>query len=129
MENQHQNPVNLPAVIQLWRKAGVDFDCDGKSSLGQLLEIGGYFPLCKVEDRLPLSRNSLYQWSRGNGDSELTSCFMPIRGRRQGRAITILLDLVRLNELLTIQVQCRIAGPIPQNQGVATRPAITQEPK
>jgi len=54
--------------MRLWRKAGVDFDRGCKSTLDQLLEIGGYFPLSKVQGRLPLSRNSMYQWSRGYGE-------------------------------------------------------------
>ena len=90
--------------MQLWRKAGVDFDCGTKSTLAQLLELGGFFPLSKVRDRLPISRNCLYQLSRGQGDEALTSCVKPIRVKEQGRAITILVDVVRLNDLLSAQV-------------------------
>lgn len=32
-------------------------DYGGGSSLSQLLELGGYFPLSEVRDRLPISRH------------------------------------------------------------------------
>ena len=122
MENIRQNPETPPAVMQLWRKAGVDFDCGCKSSIANLLEIGGYFQLCKVEDRLPLSRNRLYQWSRGESGDEFASCFVPIRAKGRKRAVTILVDLVRLNDLLSAQVQGRVADPslAPQGPGPST---------
>jgi hypothetical protein len=104
MGNQHPNTEPSQAVMQLWRKAGVDFDCGAKSTLGQLLELGGYFPLSKVRDRLPISRNCLYQLSRGHGDEDLTRCVVPIRVNGKGRATTILVDVVRLNELLSAQI-------------------------
>ena len=107
MENHAEDPSREPAVMELWRKPGVDFDRGSKSSLAELLQLGGYFPLSKVEDRLPFSRNSLQQWARGNGEGELPSCFIPIRARGQGRAITVLVDLVRLNDLLSAQIQGR----------------------
>ena len=56
MDNDRQNSGESPAVMQLWRKAGVDFDCGTKSTLAQLLKIGGFFPLCKVKERLPANR-------------------------------------------------------------------------
>ncbi len=73
MDNDRQNPLKSPAVMALWRKAGVDFDRGAKSTLAQLLELGGYFPLSKVKDRLPMSRNTLHQWARENGDLQLTA--------------------------------------------------------
>lgn len=127
MENTFQNSATQPAGMQLWRKAGVDFDRGGKSSLAELLEIGGYFPLCKVEDRLPLSHNSLYQWSRGAGGEEFSSCFMPIRAKGKSRAITILVDLVRLNNLLAAQVQGRASGQSNEPTGMGPGPAPSQE--
>jgi hypothetical protein len=42
--------------------------------------------------------------SRGQGDEALTSCVKAIRVKEQGRAITILVDVVRLNALLSAQV-------------------------
>jgi len=123
--NRHISP-NHPTIMQLWRKAGVDFDCGCKSSLAQLLELGGYFPLCKVEDRLPLSRNSLQQWTRGLGDDEFVRCFVPIRAKGRTRAMTILVDLVRLNDLLTALVKGRIADPSeqPKRLGLAPAPSL-----
>jgi len=105
-KQQHEQPT----ATELWRRAGVDFDQGGKSSLADLLRLGGFFPLSKVEDRLPLSRNCLYQWSRGVGDPCLTRCFVPIRGRAGGCALTILVDLVRLIDTLNAQFQARILG-------------------
>ena len=128
METNRHNSPKQPAVMQLWRKAGVDFDCDSKSSLAQLLELGGYFPLCKVEDRLPLSRNSLHQWARGLGGEEFASCFVPIRAKGRIRAMTILVDLVRLNGLLTALVQDRITGHSQEPQCLGQAPAAFQEP-
>lgn len=122
-----QIPVTQPAGMQLWRKPGVDFDRGCKSSLAELLELGGYFPLCKVEDRLPLSHHSLYQWSRGAGGEEFSSCFMPIRAKGKSRAITILVDLVRLNNLLASQVQGRVAGHFDEPTGMGPGPASSQE--
>ncbi len=127
MENHSQNPLTSPVGLQLWRKAGVDFDRGCKSSLAELLVIGGYFPLCKVEDRLPMSHHSLYQWSRGAGGEELFSCFVPIRAKGKNRAITILVDLVRLNNLLAAQVKGRISGQIPEPAGTGSGPAISKE--
>jgi len=127
MEAIFQNPITQPVGMLLWRKAGVHFDRGCKSTLAELLEIGGYFPLCKVEDRLPLSHNSLYQWSRGAGGEEFSSCFMPIRAKGRSRAITILVDLVRLNNLLAAQVQGRGSGPFNEPTGRGEGPASSQE--
>lgn len=127
MENHLQIPLTPPVGMQFWRKPGVDFDRGGKSSLAELLELGGYFPLCKVEDRLPLSHHSLYQWSRGVGGEEFYSCFVPIRAKGKSRAITILVDLVRLNNLLSAQVQGRITSYCQEPSGMGPRTAISQE--
>ena len=126
MENDRHNPGNPPAVMQLWRKAGVDFDCGTKSTLAQLLELGGYFPLSKVKDRLPLSRHCLYQLSRGEGEGEFTNCVMPIRAKGKGRATTILVDLVRLNDLLSAQVQGRAWARSTEPQPEGESPLIRQ---
>lgn len=127
METNRHNSPKHPTVMQLWRKAGVDFDCGCKSSLAQLLELGGYFPLCKVEDRLPLSRNSLHQWARGLGGEEFVNCFVPIRAKGRIRAMTILVDLVRLNGLLSALVQGRIAGQSQETKCLGHGPASSQE--
>lgn len=126
MDNISHNTLKHPTAMQLWRKAGVDFDRGCKSSLAELLELGGYFPLCKVEDRLPLSRNSLQQWTRGLGDDEFVRCFVPIRAKGRTRAMTILVDLVRLNDLLTALVKGRIADPSekPKRLGHAPAPSL-----
>ena len=113
-------PGKPPSVIQLCRKAGMDFDCGAKSTFGQLLEWGGYFPLSKVRDRLSYSRNCLYHLSRGQGDEALASCVKAIRVKEQSRAITILVDVVRLNAILSAHVVGRA-------QTLATREETTGE--
>ena len=128
METNRQISAKQPTIMQLWRKAGVDFDCGCTSSIANLLEIGGYFQLCKVKDRLPLSRNRLYQWSRGESGDEFASCFVPIRAKGRKRAMTILVDLVRLNDLLSAQVQGRLAGQSQEPPGPGPAPAAFQEP-
>ena len=116
-----------PPVMQLWRKPGVDFDCGARSTLAQLLELGGFFPLSKVQDRLPISRNCLYQLSRGHGDAELTRCVIPIRVKGKGRAITILVDVVRLNELLSAQILGRAPARPAEPQPLGASPFTHQE--
>ncbi len=127
MDNDHQKAGESPAIMQLWRKAGVDFDCGAKSTLTQLLELGGFFPLSKVQDRLPISRNCLYQLSRGQGDDDLTLCVMPIRVNGKGRAITILVDVVRLNDLLSAQFQDRAPARPTELQTLGVSPSFHQE--
>jgi hypothetical protein len=127
MDNNHLKSSELPAIMRLWRKAGVDFDCGVKSTLTQLLELGGFFPLAKVRDRLPISRNCLYQLSRGQGDAELTRCVVPIRVSGKGRAITILVDVVRLNDLLSAQIQGRSAARPTEPQPAGASPSSHQE--
>ena len=127
MDNDRQNSGESPAVMQLWRRAGVDFDCGTKSTLAQLLKIGGFFPLCKVVDRLPISRSCLYQLSRGQGDAELTRCVVPIRVKGKGRAITILVDVVRLNDLLSAQLQDRPPAHPTEPQTLGVSPFFHQE--
>ena len=127
MDNDRQNSGDSPAVMQLWRRAGVDFDCGAKSTLDQLLKIGGFFPLCKVRDRLPISRSCLYQLSRGQGDAELTRCVVPIRVKGKGRAITILVDVVRLNDLLSAQIQDRVPARPTEPQTLGVSPLFHQE--
>ena len=127
MDTDRKNSEKSTAVMQLWRKAGVDFDCGAKSTLTQLLELGGFFPLSKVRDRLPISRNCLYQLSRGQGDDELTRCVVPIRVKGKGRAITILVDVVRLNDLLSAQIQGRSAARPTEPQPAGASPSAHQE--
>ena len=129
MDNHLPNTDRSPAVMELWRKPGVDFDCCGKSSLAELLSLGGYFPLSKVEDRLPFSRSRLQQLSRGSVDGDLPSCFIPIRARGKGRAITILVDLVRLNNLLAAQVQGRNPGRSADITTLGASPTSLPEPQ
>jgi hypothetical protein len=120
-------PTEPDNIMQRWRKAGVDFDCGSKSTLAQLLEIGGYFPLAKVRDRLPVSRNCLYQLSRGHGDDELTQCVRAIRVKERGRAIAILVDVVRLNELISAQMLGSASRRSGETQPQGARPLFDQE--
>jgi len=97
-------------VLELWRKPGVDFDLDGKkSSLAELLKIGGYFPLSRIADRLPFGKSALNRWARAK-EGEIATCFVPIREEDAGRAMTTLVELNRLNDLMNAKVQRRLAA-------------------
>ncbi|MDR3673279.1 MAG: hypothetical protein P4L36_20705 [Holophaga sp.] len=54
-------PIQEPnPAFTLLRESGLDFDQNGqKSSLQELLRLGGLFPLARIQDRLPYSRNML----------------------------------------------------------------------
>lgn len=53
---------------------GVDFDQDGsKSTLAQMFQLGGLFPLARIADRLPFSENTLRKWAR---KGPFTDCFV-----------------------------------------------------
>lgn len=57
-----------------WRKQGVDFDVDGrKSTLQELLQLGGFFPIAKISDRLPFALSTLRAWAR---KGPFTDCFV-----------------------------------------------------
>jgi hypothetical protein len=56
------------------RKPGVDFDLEGsKSTLTEMLQLGGLFPLARVADRLPFSEKTLRRWAR---KGPFTDCFV-----------------------------------------------------
>ena len=122
MENHPPKPNPSPIALELWRKPGVDFDRGRKSTLAELLAIGGFFPLSKVEDRIPLCRSRLKQWAREGAEGEFASCVKAIRADGRGRAMMILVDLVRLNELLSAQIQGPACGLSPDHDTPGLRP-------
>jgi hypothetical protein len=101
-------PLDLEGtILELWRKPGVDFDLDGKkSSLAELLRIGGYFPLSRIQDRLPFGKSALTRWSKAI-EGEIATCFIPICEEGNGRAMTTLVELNRLNDLMNAKVRKR----------------------
>lgn len=58
---------------------------------------------------------------------DLSNCFLPIRTPGRGRALTILVDLVRLNELLSAQVRSRLARVVSASTGQGAGPGLSQE--
>jgi hypothetical protein len=86
-------------ILELWRKPKVHFDLDGeKSTLAELLKIGGYFPLAQIADRLPIPRATLLRWSRKKG--EMSQCFVPIKEAGAERTMVTLVELNRLSTLI-----------------------------
>ena len=78
------------------RQAGVDFDLAGsRSTLTEMIQLGGLFPLSRIVDRLPFAVRSLRRWAR-NGP--FADCFMPTHGGSTGDATPTLIHLDRLSE-------------------------------
>lgn len=81
-----------------WRKSGVDFDREGKkSTLQELLQLGGYFPLSRIDDRLPFPVATVRRWSRSK---EFASCIVPVHIDVNEPPILTLIDLNRLDDCL-----------------------------
>ena len=60
------------------RSPGVDFDLEGsRSTLMELFQIGGLFPLARIADRLPFSASTLKRLAR---KGPFASCFMHTSG-------------------------------------------------
>ena len=88
------------SIASFWRQSGQDFDLEGrKSTLKELLQIGGFFPLGKVEDRLPFSASTLRRWAKLEA---FDSCLLQVKSMSQGRTLVTLIDLNRLDECLQI---------------------------
>jgi hypothetical protein len=81
-------PVPEKAIL---RRPGVDFDLEGsRSTLMELFQIGGLFPLARIADRLPFSASTLKRLAR-NGP--FATCFMHTHGGRSGDSTPTLVDL------------------------------------
>ena len=58
------------------RRQGLDFDQVGhRSTLGEMIQMDGYFPIEGIDDRLPFRVRTLRKWAR-NGP--FTACFMRV---------------------------------------------------
>lgn len=108
-------------VLPLWRRPGIDFDRNGEGTdpLETLLEVGGLFPFAKIEARLPFTRHALNRWCREGAATEMGSCFISFResGDGTGKAMTVLVDLCRLNDLVNARVSAAstaVAGQRPR---------------
>lgn len=86
----------LNPMSTLVRESGLDFDQNGqKSSLQELLRLGGLFPLARIQDRLPYSRNMLRTMAKGwKGESGEWLVNAPMNGQRR----TTLIHLDRFAE-------------------------------
>ena len=81
-----------------WRRSGVDFDQEGtKSTLHEMLQLGGLFPLGKIADRLPISIITLRAWARRG---RFTDCFVSNQKGSNGKRIPTLVHLDLLEERL-----------------------------
>ena len=73
------------------RESGLDFDREGrKSTLPELIEMGGLFPLSKIADRLPFPVSTLRGWARRG---PFAPCFTQVRTGVGAKAILILVNV------------------------------------
>jgi hypothetical protein len=108
--NLDPNAKAAPAPL---RRPKVDFDQNGqKSSLQELLSLGGIFPLARIQDRLPLSRYILGAMAEAWKGEPSEWLF---RGQENGRRITILIHLDRFTEALNAHVETasETSSPVP----------------
>jgi hypothetical protein len=69
----------------------LDFDQGGhRSTLGEMIQMDGYFPIDEIEDRLPFRARTLRKWAR---KGPFTSCFMRVHIGPCGNSVL----LVHLN--------------------------------
>jgi len=81
-----------------WRRSGVDFDQEGrKSTLQELFQLGGFFPLTKIDDRLPFPLATVRRWGRSK---EFASCIVRVHIDINDPPILTLIDLNRLDDCL-----------------------------
>jgi hypothetical protein len=105
MISTNQSQLAPEASSAFWRISGLDFDREGrKSTLRELLEIGGFFPLSSIEDRLPFSASILRKWAKSH-KGESIEFIVPFKAEADGRAVITLIHLNRLDEYLSTKVQ------------------------
>lgn len=87
----------VPGSTGAWtREPGVDFDLDGtKSALGELINLGGLFPLARIADRLPFSESTLRRWAR---KGPFADCFVLKRSQSGEKPDVLLVHLDFLEE-------------------------------
>ena len=87
-------PAGYAKEIPIIRMPGRDFDLEGcRSTLDEMIQMGGLFPLTRVADRLPFPERTLVRWARSG---PFTDCFvLPIvGGSEEGNPIMIHLDFL-----------------------------------
>ena len=92
----------LPAP-GLLRRPKVDFDQNGrKSTLQELLRLGGLFPLARIQDRLPFSRYTLGAMAKAwmGEPTEWLVC-----AQAQGRRTIVMIHLDRFSDALDAHVE------------------------
>lgn len=78
------------------RNPGVDFDREGsKSTLTEMFQLGGLFPLARIADRLPFSERTLRQWAR---KGPFTDCFVLPRAGSSEESTPTLIHLAFIEE-------------------------------
>lgn len=78
------------------RQAGVDFDLvDSRSTLTEMIQLGGLFPISRIVDRLPYTVGALRRLARNGPFSD---CFMPAHTGNNGDATPALIHLDRFSE-------------------------------
>lgn len=92
------------SVLVLWRKPGVDFDLEGKSksTLQELIALGGFFALAKVQDRIPYPISTLNRMAREGQSSAFGKCFKKVQGDE--KALVILVDISALDAATTAAI-------------------------
>lgn len=84
----HAGPVSEKVSV---RKPGVDFDRKGsRSTLTEMLQLGGLFPLARIADRLPFSESTLRQWAR---KGPFTDCFVLRQAGSNAESAPVLIHL------------------------------------
>jgi|GEM_PF-2480198 hypothetical protein len=96
MESIIEVPSSFESQSCLFRRPGVDFDQEGrKSTLMELCQMEGLFPLAKVTDRLPFQESELLKFAR---KGPFVPCFEKVRSDRDGRVMDLLVNITRFVE-------------------------------
>lgn len=78
------------------RQAGVDFDLvDSRSTLTEMIQLGGLFPISRIVDRLPFTVGTIRRLARSG---PFTDCFMPAPAGSNGDTTPALIHLDRFSE-------------------------------
>lgn len=109
----------------LLRRPKVDFDQNGqKSTMQELLCLGGFFPLARIQDRLPFSKYTLFAMAEAwKGEpSEWLVC-----AQAKGRRTIVMIHLDKFSEALYAQVEGELEAS--SLQPVAVRTGLEEGPE
>ena len=106
--NRTFNPSRGPEAKKLiWHRPGHEFDQGGRrTTLQEMIDLGGFFPLAYVADRSPFPMSTLRTWAK---KGPYISCFEVVRKELGGRTTLVLVDLQRLAR--TIDAQAQVLNP------------------